>query len=275
MLDTGIEHIWENDLEFQTDAIKGILKNIRSMNEDCIDEMFLYLKNLGAFYVPYDGYMIEHFGADITDYKYRIYFRSNCKLTFRLAIPIHLLDNTTVGFIGYTNELDFNEEGVLIKYLYPPKEVLEKNKYFFIERDEYLKAIEDGYICIVDGIFDKISLTANGINAVSLCGSSFTTFHQMYLSLIKNIVIIADNDRAGNSLAYAIRRKIPTAARIYQSKTKDIDSFMHDKKSILEIKKVINEMKEEGFKIDHLIKRTDKYVQITGEEKEKLQENSK
>jgi 5S rRNA maturation endonuclease (ribonuclease M5) len=262
MLDAGIKHIWTTDSEFQTDALIGILKNIRNMNSDCVTDMFNYLKALGAFYVPYDNYMIEHFGSDITDLKYKIYQRELCKYTFRFAIPIHLLDGSTVGFIGYTNENDFDADGILIKYLYPPKSVLEKNKYMFIEPQEYLTAINDGYICVVDGIFDKISLASQGINAVSLCGSSYTQFHKMYLSLIKKIIIIADNDDAGNSLAYTIRQNRRDAVRIYQSRTKDIDSFMHDKESILRVKELISDMQTEGFNIDHTMKRTDKRVQI-------------
>ena len=261
MLESGIKSVWEKHSDFQTDVLHGLLAEIRGMNHDCIESMFNYLKGIGAFYVPYHDYFTEYFDNSIVDYNYGVYVNGINRYLFRLAIPMRILNNDIVGFIGYSNTNDFNEDGLVIKYLYPPKSVIEKSRYLFIEPDEYRKAIADGYVCVVDGIFDKINLQANGINAVCLCGSEFSSYHEMYLSLIKNIVIIADNDSAGNKLVYQIKRKFPSAVCIKQQVSKDIDAFMCDKKSVLRIKEIIGLMKKEGFLLDHEIKAEVKIVE--------------
>lgn len=253
LLEEGLESVWSQDSEFQITVLRGILKNIREMSDDIQEKMLQYLMDLRAFYVPHEDYLIEHFGMDITLFEYGIFINGINKLHGRLAIPLRLMNNKIVGFVGYSNTNDIEENGIVIKYLYPPKNVLDKGRYFFIERDEFIKAINDKYICIVDGIFDKIALQCNGINAVSLCGSRYTMYHKLYLSVIENLIVINDNDDAGIKLYHNIKRLNPNTVQIVQNKTKDIDSFMKNKDDLLRVKKVINQMKLENYKLSHRI----------------------
>lgn len=251
----GLKRIWTEDLEYQTAALDGILECIRNVQGDAKTRLFEYLKAEGMFYVPSDIYMSEIFGESIMEFSNGLYVGEACKLCFRLAMPVKLLDDTIIGFIGYSNKDDFDENNpAFVKYLYPPKYILQKSRYMYITRAEFLKALKEDYICIVDGLFDQKALAANGINAVSLCGSSVSEYHRMYLDVIKHKVIIADNDGAGRKMAADLKKIWPTAVEIYQDKSKDIDSYIRTTERIEEVQSIINLMKQEGFMLSHKLK---------------------
>lgn len=257
MLITGIKRIWDEDCEFQTNILKAIIKGIRKIEDPLlIDRLFEKLKSIGAFYVPTSEYMIRYFGPEITESQYGIFYDSEvCKYTLRLVLPMTLFDGTIVGFIGYTNENDVDpEDETFIKYLYPPKYVLDKRRYMYITPEEFKKAYEEEYICIIDGLFDQHSLTVNGINAVSLCGSALTSYHKMYLSTIKHIIVIADNDPAGRKLYNSIKKAFPYAVEIIQTLAWDVDDFMKTQDNIKKIQDTLTLMKLEGYCVNHVIK---------------------
>lgn len=251
----GIKKIWTEDIEYQTAALNGILEHIRGVQGDARDRLFEYMKSDGMFYVPSDIYMSEIFGDTIMEFNNGLYIGEACKLCFRLAMPVRLLDNTIVGFIGYSNQDDFNEDNpAFVKYLYPPKYILQKSRYMYITRTEFEKALAEDYICIVDGLFDQKALAANGVNAVSLCGSAVTEYHKLYLDTIKHKVIIADNDAAGRKMAADLKRIWPTAVEIYQDRSKDIDSYIRTIEHITEVQQIIGLMRQEGFTLSHKLK---------------------
>lgn len=257
MYSSGIDKVWKEDEKFQTLAIKGILENIRGVTGDLQEKVFEYMKKDGMFYVPTDTYMPKFFGEGIREYSHGIYLQGEmCKLSFRLAMPIRLLDNRIIGFIGYNNKDDSDPDNpAFVKYLYPPKRLLTKGRYIYTNRDEFKKAIADGYVCIVDGLFDKCLLEVCGINAISLCGSDLTEYHKMYLKEIPHKVIIADNDSAGRKLASSIKYCWPTAIEILQSDTGDIDSFIRSNERMQELQEIIEQMKLEGFLCNHQLRR--------------------
>ena len=251
----GLNKLWTEDYNEQRYLLRSILENIRGLKGEALDNLLEYIIKEQMFYVPNDIFMCDVFGEEVKHYSNGIYFGDVCNLCYRLAMPVRLLDNTVIGFIGYTNKDDFDDDNnAFIKYRYPPKYILQKNKYIYITRDEFKKAIDEQYICIVDGLFDQKSLEANGINAVSLCGSSVTEFHKLYLNSIKHKVIIADNDEAGRNMASYIKSVWTDAVEITQSETKDIDSFLHTPDKIKELKNLINTMKLEGFILNHRLK---------------------
>ena len=256
MFSDGIKSIWEKDEKFQTGVIKAIIQDIRKISDsNLIEALFQNLKHQGVFYVPDDEYMINHFGYDITDSKYGIYYSDNiCKYALRLVFPMIFFDGSINGFIGYTNVNDIDpEDQAFIKYLYPPKMAVDKKRYMFITPEEYKKAYEEQYICVIDGLFDQKSLVTHGINACSLCGSALTEFHRIYLKPIKNIIVLADNDPAGRKLFNSIKRAFPNAVEIIQTLTWDIDDFMKTQDNINKIKKSLEDMKSESYCINHVI----------------------
>lgn len=247
---SGIKSIWTKDREYQTECIRGILTNIRSITEDSITDLHLnYLISQGAFFVHNHEYMKQHFGQFIADSHYGVYtINGACRLAGRLAIPIKLFDDSVCGFIGYSNKPEtLNHEDVFVKYLYPPKDTFNKSRYFYITSNEFSKAVSDGYVCIVDGIFDKIILQCMGINAVSLCGSSLTIWHQRYLSFIKHKIVVADNDLAGRRLSSYCRYCLENCVELIQSATGDIDSLIRSCEELNKFKHAFDEMRHEGF----------------------------
>lgn len=279
----GIQHIWNTDEDLQRQCLESLVTRIRGvMDADIVARDIESLVKLGAFFVPDDLYMILHFGESIMDYQYGLYRGYRCTIAGRLAIPMEFLDGNVYGFIGYSNE-DDSEPGdidlgkvseelsrlgeivdmeleedseyksTFIKYLYPPQFVMEKARYMFIGREEYRKAIEDGYICITDGLFDKHRLSTLGYNAVSLCGSSLTSWHKYYLSFIPHKIVIADNDRAGVKLARVCKSQLEGCIQLSFPKTKDIDDFLKTKEGIREFQGAFDYLKSVDFAFSYAL----------------------
>ena len=168
-------------------ALTGILSEIRSVPLEVVGTIADYLREEGLFYVPDDEYMITYFGESITEYSLGIY-RDNtyCKYAYRLVLPVRLLDDSVIGFIGYNNKDDDDPNNPnFVKYLYPNKYTLEKGRYIYCSRKEFELALKEDYVCIVDGLFDQKLLALLGIPAASLCGSSLTYYHKLYLKNIQ------------------------------------------------------------------------------------------
>lgn len=254
-LEMGIQTVWSEDREYQFTCLRGIVENIRSVSDEKIRDLHVdYLYKQGAFFVHNDDYMVEKFGLVIKEPGLGIYRFGRCTLAGRLAIPIRFMDGTVRGFIGYSKKpKELPDDESFIKYLYPPKDCFPKSRYFYVMPDEYKKAIDDGYVCIVDGIFDKIILQCLGINAVSLCGSALTKWHRYYLHFIKHKIVIADNDVAGRNLAGKCKRYLSNCVEIIQPKSGDIDSFLRTDKAVKEFLDCFEQMKQEGFIISHEI----------------------
>lgn len=246
----GIQEIWDKFGDFETECISGIVENIRHVEDTQIHKMQAdYLKKIGAFYVPDGEFLVSVFGESITDPRTGLFSAFNtCFLQDRLAIPLRFANGTVGGFVGYANKpKNWPEDTAFIKYGYPPKVAFNKGRYFFIEPEEIQKAIDDEYICIVDGLFDKMILQCLGINAVSLCGSALTDWHKYYLSFIKHKIVIADNDQAGRKLFNICRWKLSGVVELRQPYTGDIDDYLKTQGRIEEFLRVFNEMKSEGF----------------------------
>lgn len=249
-LSYGIESVWNTDPELQLELLNLIVSDIRGISDTNLrNAQVQYLKSIGAFYVHTGEYLLEHFGKGILDKSNGIFNQFNtCTLQGRLVFPIRIADGSVLGFIGYSNKpKDWPEDKSWIKYLYPGKEVFNKGRYMFIEPQELEKAIKDRYICIVDGIFDKIVLQCLGINAVSLCGSMLTDWHIKYLSFIEHKIVIADNDVAGRKLYNNCVWKMPNVVEIRQPTFGDIDDYLKTDRRIHNFLSVFNQMQEEGF----------------------------
>lgn len=247
---SGVRSIWSKDAEFQHDCIEGIVRNIRHADNTALfAAQVKYLENIGAFYVHIGEYLIEHFGQQILSQNHGIFIgNSICTLAGRLAIPLLAMNGSTLGFVGYSNKPDdWPNDAAWVKYMYPPKYIFDKGRYMFISREEYMQSLADGYICIVDGLFDKISLSCLGINAVSLCGSALTKWHKYYLSFIPHKIVIADNDIAGRRLSRICQSQLTNCVEIRQPYTSDVDDMLKDNSRCQQLLKCISLMKSEGF----------------------------
>lgn len=252
-LETGVRSVWQTDTEYQRACLEGIIRNVRKVpNEEIVQMHANYLQSQGAFYVHNDTYMVERFGDYITDPDLGLYRYNRCTLVGRLAIPLRYMDDSVRGFVGYSKKpSDFPDDESFIKYLYPPKDAFDKSRYMYMTAEEYKQALADGYVCIVDGIFDKIILQCLGINTVSLCGSALTKWHTRYLNFIKHKIVIADNDIAGRNLASKCKYFLTDCVEIIQSEEGDIDAFLRTDSALQQLKQCFSRMRDENFILSH------------------------
>lgn len=180
-----------------------------------------------------------------------------CFFKNRLVIPIWGFDKKVHGFVGYDNGNECStkqEKDSLIPYLYLSDKYFQKDKFWFLTYDEYISAFNNQYICIVDGIFDKITLQSLGYNTTSLLGSNLTTYHRDYLRYIKNWIVFSDSDVAGNHLYEICKRYNPNTIRIQVGNAKDIDERLrNDTNSKLILHNLFNDLKIEHYFFNHSI----------------------
>lgn len=236
----GINKIYTEDIEFQKQLIEAYAI------EREIDYQVLLNRNL--FYVPNDEYLIQFFGIDVAYPSEGLYEMNECKIYKRIAIPIPGFNGEYISLCGYDNGNELSEGEGLIKYLYQPKSAIDKGKLLFIERDKYIKAYNEGYIFITDGLFDQIRLDALGYNIVSLCGSTLTPFQKLALSKIKNKVLIQDRDKAGEKLFKTLKEWDSTATRILvPQEYKDADNFLRTEDNIRIFNEHYMKLKNSGY----------------------------
>lgn len=227
ILELGIEKIWKEDVEYQVKAIQKVLEEQRKIkDQEYLLDYMEYLCNMGAFFVPDSGYMIDMFGEEITLDSYGVYkYGTECRYTDKLCLPIRFLDGYVVGFVGYSPVTETNPT----KYLYPESTTLRKSVVLFCQPEEFRQSLREEYVVLTDGLFDAISLGVLGINSASLCGSAITDFHKLALSKIKTKIIAFDNDTAGRKLFGKGKELLSNCKGIMQPFTNDLDDFLKDK----------------------------------------------
>lgn len=221
----GVKRIWTEFEDYQTKVIKAILSDYRKIEDE---EYFQYIKSLGCFFSPNDEFLTQMLGVLPMEY-------TNSKL----LIPMRDFSDRIFNFIAYDGDTPE------LKYQYPNKYQWRKDKYMFITREQFKKAMEEEYICIVDGIFDQISLQQKGINAVSLCGSSLTEYHKHYLAFIKNKIVLPDNDKAGKKLVWDCTHELENCHVVKQGKEWDIDDYIKNTQDLSWLLQQIDKIKNQ------------------------------
>lgn len=230
MLIEGIDSIYEKDLESQKHYITTTCRDLRGRMLDILFDM-------KAFYVPNNEYMIEHFGHGIMNPKYDCYmFDGQCKWAHHLVIPVTDVTGKVVGFTGYNpyvklayekqNRTKEEEEiAKMPRYKESSMQLMNKSKYFLCPLG-IKKAIDDGYIILIDGVFDALSLAQEGYNSFAILGSSVSEYVKFCLSFVDLIYVAYDNDYAGDKLYNTMKLAFPNTLAIRQDKCKDIDEFI-------------------------------------------------
>jgi hypothetical protein len=219
---TAIDRIWK-------DGYNKIMSNEVTRKEQIlwITEAATEIRNMPAdelikrefLYIPNDIYMLHFFGSEIAEYKYGVYRNDSCNLYKRLIFPIRGFNNQVAGLGGWSCDSEW-------KYVYSPDTMWDKSRYFYIAHDDFVGALNDDYLFIVDGIFDSISLSSLGIHSASLMGSNLSNWHLYYLRLFKYVIVVPDNDNAGVSLVKKIKKHRPDCIVLWQGKCKDIDDYI-------------------------------------------------
>ena len=252
ILENGINKIYDECFKEQEHFIKTICREVRKRELDILFDM-------KAFYVPNDEFMTKYFGPGIVSANFDCYdYLGSCKWKYHLVIPIRDVFDNVVGFSGYNpyvglarkekenkkgslsdskvfdNQSDPNPSSsdtiditTMSRYKESSSVVMDKSKFFICPLG-FKKALEDGYLIVVDGFFDSISLAQEGFNSFSILGSTVSEYVRFCLSLVKVVYVAYDNDSAGVKLYNKLKSIHPNVYSIVQSKCKDIDSFIKE-----------------------------------------------
>lgn len=219
----GIQRVWMEDGGSQLGYL-GIIQEARQM--DGMD-----FRELKACFIPNDGYFAAYFGEESRDAAYGCYdsggrcFWNNC-----LVFPVFNAAGAVVSLAGF-NPLRYAEakekqDKSINYYIYSPKHLFTKGRYLFYIENMYLKALEDGYLFLTDGIFDTLALSVHGYNAAALMGSYLSQEVLMQLRFIDRVVLAADNDAAGMKLYDNLRIHLNNAELAKQGAAKDMDELL-------------------------------------------------
>ncbi len=177
----------------------------------------------------------------------------------RVIFPIHNLEGKVVGFTARALREDIKPKYINSKETYIFKK---GNTLFNYHRAKDIARLEKKLV-VVEGNMDAIRLYSNGLkNVVALMGTSLTKEQTEVLKKLKaKIILMLDNDEAGESATYAIgqileKNNIPLEI-VRLSDVKDPDEYVlkYGIEAILD--NIKNAMSFMDFKLSYLKKNKD------------------
>ncbi len=185
----------------------------------------------GAVFIPNDEYLAVYCGAAVREYGYDCYDDEGlCKWNNNLVVPITDVAGKVVAIGGFNPfiYLSSKESGCKTAnyYKYSNSSVYKKGRYLYSMPGIYEKSVKDGYAFLVDGLFDCITLTGLGFNALALLGSSVSPEIIVQLRFVRRVILIADNDNAGIKLYETLKKQLAGLELFKQNLAKDIDDAL-------------------------------------------------
>lgn len=112
-------------------------------------------------------------------------------LNGRYNVPIYDIAGNLVSLVGYFNDRR--------KYVTVPSPYFSKECMFFNFRQAYELSWREynGFVILVEGIFDCLSLRAIGLPCIATMGSSVSVVKGELLKLFKKVLAIPDDDATG------------------------------------------------------------------------------
>jgi 5S rRNA maturation endonuclease (ribonuclease M5) len=244
------KNVMINDRDSQLGYLSLISEKVREIpKEALISEQ--------ALFIPNDDY-ISYYGDELIIFDENgFYSGGNSIWTDYVIFPIRGLDNAAKGLGGFSPRLyltakETNDYSIAY-YSYSTKRIFNKGAYLFWGLDGFEKAYTAGYVILVDGMFDAINLRRLGFNAAALMGSSLTEIIISQLRFFKKVIIVSDNDDAGNKLENRLKKQLHNCAYLRQSFDKDVDGAIKAGFS-KEIISELNKMIAEPMILDHVIR---------------------
>ena len=182
-----------------------------------------WLDGTQAVFIPNNEFMMEVFGTGILEFD--TYRNEICVWDNALVLPIRDVNRKAVAFAGFF-PFDYVSDDCTNYYAYSSSSVFQKGRFLYFPKRNLEDAMDDGYLLLVDGIFDAISLSAHGYNAASLMGSSATPEILMMLRFVPNVILLADNDVAGSILFSRLKKRLNNIYLFTQGKAKDADGVL-------------------------------------------------
>ena len=117
--------------------------------------------------------------------------RDNFLLNNRFIIPVEDVQGNIVALIGYLNDYK--------KYITTPSPFFSKECMFFNFKQAYELSWREygGYVILVEGIFDCLSLRSIGLPCIATMGSSVSEIKCELLRLFSKVLAIPDDDTTG------------------------------------------------------------------------------
>lgn len=112
-------------------------------------------------------------------------------LNGRYNIPIYDISGNLVSIVGYFNDRR--------KYVTVPSPYFSKECMFFNFRQAYDLSMRNysGFVILVEGIFDCLSLRSIGLPCIATMGSSVSQIKGELLKLFRRVLAIPDDDATG------------------------------------------------------------------------------
>ena len=237
VMQEGMKRVWELDCKEQSSFLNIVAEARGSTAEP--------LKKVGAFFVPNHEYMALRFGDVVRDWEFDCYYGEECKWTGHLVVPVWgvggivaLAGFNPFQYVGNRESGDWSTP----YYKYSASRVFKKGRFVWAAEGGVEKAIKDGYVFVVDGLFDAISLLGEGFNAWALMDSSITQERVILMRFVKRVILIADNDAAGVKVWEQLRKRVHCLELWKQNKTKDVDELLKSpfrSQTIKQLKEVV------------------------------------
>lgn len=246
----GLKRIRSEDSEVQKKFIAGVAQ-ARGMDS-------AVLWDTGAVFIPNDEYLAAYCGAAVREYDYDCYDDEGlCKWNNNLVVPITDVAGKVVAIGGFNPfiYLSSKESGdrTVNYYKYSNSNVYKKGRYLYAMPGILEKSIKEGYAFLVDGLFDCITLTGLGFNALALLGSFVSPEIVVQLRFVRRVILVADNDSAGIKLYETLRKQLKGLELFKQNLAKDIDDALKSK-GRGKILNLLRDVAENGFLTVNLVR---------------------
>lgn len=217
-----------------------VKKYRRTEDEYATEKIVEELATRGAIYTPTDDYIEKAFGAKMKEHFKEFYQNKENELLGCLAVPIFTLNDTHLGFIQ-------NRPKSQVKYKYPESYISKKSTMLFMLSKSFIKALERGYIILVEGVFDEIFITALDEPGCGINGTTLNIQLASIINLIPNKIVIADNDVAGSRMYATLDKRLKGNIVTIKLPTKDIAEYLTNKQNMDTFKGAIDMGRSCGF----------------------------
>lgn len=224
IIKNGIDKIYSQDYPATEHRIKAVAK-LRKMD-------YKIMIDAKAFFVPNDEYMKIFFGSFITTPEFDCYDQSGdvCYWLGYLVFPIYNALDEIVGLVGFNpinkEKAQQPEFWSLSYYRHSSKKLMDRKKFLFGMKGLYLRALNEGYIILTDGVFDTINGAAHGLVTGALLGSYFGLELIAILKFIPIVYLAVDDDQAGLQLLDRLKEYLPNIRAIRHNVGKDLDDIL-------------------------------------------------
>lgn len=202
---------------YHEDAMRIIAQEERKLPKSIIDEAKVFFVSEDLVPADYPEWMRLPSYGFMTSY-------GECKYFGRLVYPVFDITGDVMGFCGWDK---FAPDHGLPKYLDSKNYGYKAKETTLYGMEHIAKYYNDNKpVFVTEGIVDSLWLRSEDFHAMASLGSYLTPYVLQILSRFGNrLVIIPDNDEAGNTFVRQCKYNLPKA-RVLQAKVgKDVDGM--------------------------------------------------